>query len=93
MRIGTSALAWIAAISFPAASVAQEPLAQTAATTGAHRPAPAWDRYAIRYWPSFVLIDKRGRIRYEGAGEFHVGDRTYRVWEQRIQALLAERDG
>jgi len=52
-----------------------------------------WDRYAIRYWPSFVLIDKRGRIRYEGAGEFHVGDRTYRVWEQRIQALLAERDG
>jgi thiol-disulfide isomerase/thioredoxin len=52
-----------------------------------------WDRYAIRYWPSFVLIDKRGRIRYEGAGEFHVGDRTYRAWEQRIQALLAERGG
>jgi thiol-disulfide isomerase/thioredoxin len=49
-----------------------------------------WDRYAIRYWPSFVLIDKRGRIRYEGAGEFHVGDRTYRAWEQRIQTLLAE---
>jgi thiol-disulfide isomerase/thioredoxin len=49
-----------------------------------------WDRYAIRYWPSFVLIDKRGRIRYEGAGEFHVGDRTHRSWEQRIRALLAE---
>jgi thiol-disulfide isomerase/thioredoxin len=49
-----------------------------------------WDRYAIRYWPSFVLIDKRGRIRYEGAGEFHVDDRTYRSWEQRIRALLAE---
>ncbi|MGH7527862.1 MAG: redoxin domain-containing protein [Gemmatimonadales bacterium] len=49
-----------------------------------------WDRYDIRYWPSFVLIDKRGRIRYEGAGEFHVGDRTYQVWEQRIRALLAE---
>ena len=49
-----------------------------------------WDRYAIRYWPSFVLIDKRGRIRYEGAGEFHVGDPTYRSWEQRIRALLAE---
>jgi thiol-disulfide isomerase/thioredoxin len=49
-----------------------------------------WDRYAIRYWPSFVLIDKLGRIRYEGAGEFHVGDRTYRSWEHRIRALLAE---
>jgi hypothetical protein len=46
-----------------------------------------------RYWPSFVLIDKHGRIRYEGAGEFHIGDRTHRVWEQRIQALLAEQDG
>ncbi len=49
-----------------------------------------WNRYAIRYWPSFVLIDKQGRIRHEGAGEFHVGDRTYRMWEQRIQALLGE---
>ncbi len=49
-----------------------------------------WDRYAIRYWPSFVLIDKRGRIRYEGAGEFHVGDPTYGAWEERIRALLAE---
>jgi thiol-disulfide isomerase/thioredoxin len=49
-----------------------------------------WDRYAIRYWPSFVLIDRRGRIRYEGAGEFHVGDRTYQTWDQRIRALLAE---
>jgi thiol-disulfide isomerase/thioredoxin len=190
MRIVTSALAWIAAISVPSVNAAQEPLAQSAATNGGHRPAPAWDntswlnadtpvrldqlrgrvillnfwvftcgnctrtvpslvrlngrfraegltligihtpefppyagehdknnvaealvrhgitypnaqdnerrawdRYAIRYWPSFVLIDKRGRIRYEGAGEFHVGDRTYRVWEQRIQALLAEKGG
>jgi thiol-disulfide isomerase/thioredoxin len=49
-----------------------------------------WDRYAIRYWPSFVLIDKRGQIRYEGAGEFHLGDATYRTWEGRIRGLLAE---
>jgi len=187
MRIVSSAFAWIAAISLPAASTAQEPLAQTAAADGTPRPAPAWDntswlnagtpvrldqlrgrvvllnfwvftcgnctrtvpslvefdrryrpegltligihtpefppyagehdksnvaealvryginylnaqdndrrtwnRYAIRYWPSFVLIDKHGRIRYEGAGEFHVGDRTYQAWERRIQALLAE---
>ncbi|MGE5230479.1 MAG: redoxin family protein [Deltaproteobacteria bacterium] len=49
-----------------------------------------WNLYGIRYWPSFVLIDRKGRIRYEGAGEFHVGDETYRVWEGRIQELLAE---
>ena len=49
-----------------------------------------WDRYDIRYWPSFVLIDKRGRIRYEGAGEFHLRDATYQLWEGRIRGLLAE---
>lgn len=49
-----------------------------------------WNRYDIRFWPSFVLIDKGGRIRYEGAGEFHLGDASYRMWEQRIQDLLAE---
>ena len=49
-----------------------------------------WDLYGIEYWPSFVLIDKRGQIRYEGYGEFHVGDRTYQQWEERIKALLAE---
>jgi hypothetical protein len=43
MRIVSSALAWIAAISLPAASAAQEPLGQAAATDGVHRPAPAWD--------------------------------------------------
>lgn len=49
-----------------------------------------WDLYGIRYWPSFVLIDKQGRIRHEGVGEFHVGDATHRAWERRIDALLAE---
>ena len=49
-----------------------------------------WDRYGIRYWPSFVLIDKRGRVRHEGFGEFHVGDATYHNWDQRIRDLLAE---
>ncbi len=49
-----------------------------------------WQLYGIRFWPSFVLIDKRGRIRYEGAGEFHLGDDGYQLWDRRIQELLAE---
>lgn len=49
-----------------------------------------WRLYGIRYWPSYVLIDKRGRIRYESAGEFHRGDAEHHAWERRIEALLAE---
>ena len=49
-----------------------------------------WDLYGIRFWPSFVLIDKRGNIRYQGAGEFHLNDRTYQLWQHRIEELLAE---
>jgi len=49
-----------------------------------------WDLYDIRYWPSFVLIDKRGNIRYEGYGEFHLNDATYGTWDHRIRELLAE---
>ena len=49
-----------------------------------------WNLYGIRYWPSFVLIDRTGRIRYEGAGEFHLGDAEYVSWQRHIQELLAE---
>lgn len=49
-----------------------------------------WNAYGIQYWPSYVLIDRRGRIRYEGYGEFHEGDATYKEWSRRIEALLAE---
>ena len=49
-----------------------------------------WRRYGIRFWPSFVLLDKQGRIRYEGAGEIHIGDHWDRTWQTRIEALLAE---
>ncbi len=49
-----------------------------------------WNLYGIEYWPSFVLIDKKGVIRYEGYGEFHLNDDTYREWSWRIEALLAE---
>jgi thiol-disulfide isomerase/thioredoxin len=49
-----------------------------------------WDLYGIRYWPSYVLIDRKGFIRFEGYGEFHPGDRHHELWAGRIQALLAE---
>ena len=49
-----------------------------------------WNLYGIRFWPSFVLIDKKGEIRYQGAGEFHLNDHTYQTWDSRIQELLAE---
>ena len=49
-----------------------------------------WNLYGIQYWPSLILIDKAGRIRYEGYGEFHVGDPTHREWARRIESLLAE---
>jgi thiol-disulfide isomerase/thioredoxin len=32
-----------------------------------------WDLYRIRYWPSYVLIDRHGQIRYEGYGVSHRG--------------------
>lgn len=49
-----------------------------------------WQAYGIRYWPSFVLLDKHGRIRYTGYGEFHLNDAAFRTWEGRIRTLLAE---
>ncbi len=49
-----------------------------------------WDTYGIQYWPSFVLIDKRGKIRYTGYGEFHLNDAEFRTWDGRIRELLAE---
>lgn len=49
-----------------------------------------WDLYNIQYWPSYVLIDRKGNIRYEGAGEFHLNDGDYDQWNGRIRKLLAE---
>lgn len=49
-----------------------------------------WNLYGIRYWPSFVLIDRQGNIRYQGYGEFHLNDGSYRTWDARIRELLAE---
>jgi thiol-disulfide isomerase/thioredoxin len=49
-----------------------------------------WDKYGIRFWPTVVLIDKRGRIRFEEIGEFHPDDAHFADVDRRIRALLAE---
>jgi hypothetical protein len=37
-----------------------------------------------------VLIDKRGKIRFTGYGEFHLNDADFRAWDGRIRELLTE---
>lgn len=44
-----------------------------------------WAAYGVRYWPTLVLIDKRGDVRYQ-----HIGEGRYAETEAAIKALLAE---
>jgi hypothetical protein len=44
-----------------------------------------WDSYKTRYWPTLLLIDKRGVVRYA-----HVGEGAYDLTEQTILGLLGE---
>ncbi len=44
-----------------------------------------WSAYNVRYWPTMVLIDKQGDIRYQ-----HIGEGRYDETEAAIKALLAE---
>jgi cytochrome oxidase Cu insertion factor (SCO1/SenC/PrrC family) len=44
-----------------------------------------WSAYRVRYWPTLVLIDKQGNIRYT-----HIGEGRYEEIETAIKALLAE---
>jgi thiol-disulfide isomerase/thioredoxin len=44
-----------------------------------------WNRYGNRAWPTVYLIDKQGLIHYT-----HIGEGSYALTEQQIQALLAE---
>jgi hypothetical protein len=46
-----------------------------------------WSAYDIQYWPTLVLIDKAGRIRYT-----HIGEGRYAEIETAIQILLGEPD-
>lgn len=45
-----------------------------------------WNRWGVRAWPTLVLVDKRGTLRYR-----HVGEGAYAETEGMIQRLLAER--
>ncbi len=44
-----------------------------------------WSAYRTYAWPTLVLIDKRGEIRYR-----HIGEGRYEETEAAIQVLLAE---
>ena len=46
-----------------------------------------WKRYGIWAWPTTILIDKKGIIRYG-----HVGEGAYEKIEALINQLLAEKD-
>jgi len=44
-----------------------------------------WKRYGIRGWPTIVLVDRKGVIRYS-----HIGEGAYQKTESVIKQLLAE---
>lgn len=44
-----------------------------------------WNRYGVRAWPTWFIVDKEGYIRYS-----HIGEGAYDQSEQVIRALLAE---
>jgi hypothetical protein len=44
-----------------------------------------WKRYGVWAWPTAVVVDKRGVVRYS-----HVGEGAYAEMERVIRGLLAE---
>ena len=44
-----------------------------------------WNRFGIRAWPTIVVVDKKGVIRYQ-----HIGEGQYQETESMIRRLLAE---
>jgi hypothetical protein len=49
-----------------------------------------WNALHNRYWPSFYLVDKQGRLRFVHVGETHTGDRQAQLIDREIARLLAE---
>ena len=44
-----------------------------------------WKRFGVRAWPTAVLVDKKGVVRYQ-----HIGEGAYEETESVIRRLLAE---
>lgn len=44
-----------------------------------------WNRYGIRAWPTLVLVDRTGLVRYR-----HIGEGAYEETEAVIRRLLGE---
>lgn len=44
-----------------------------------------WKRFGVRAWPTLVLVDRRGGVRYR-----HIGEGDYEETEAMIRRLLAE---
>jgi len=49
-----------------------------------------WRALSNKYWPSYYLVDKKGRIRHRHIGETHKGDSRATLIEHQIKALLTE---
>ena len=49
-----------------------------------------WRALGNRYWPTFYLVDKAGRIRHRHVGETHEGDVRAELIEAQVRELLAE---
>jgi hypothetical protein len=46
-----------------------------------------WKRWRVRAWPTALLVDRKGIVRYQ-----HIGEGDYETTEAMIGRLLAERD-
>jgi len=46
-----------------------------------------WRRWGVRAWPTALLVDRKGIVRYR-----HIGEGDYAATEAMIGRLLAERD-
>jgi len=44
-----------------------------------------WNRFGVRYWPTTLLVDRKGIVRY-----WHIGEGAYEDGEAMIRRLLAE---
>ena len=45
-----------------------------------------WKRFGVRAWPTAVLVDRKGIVRYH-----HIGEGAYEETEAMIRRLLAEK--